>query len=174
MHLYQIVEIATGQAIADLLIETRPEILSDTYAVLAVPEAGVDLVTLKAHYEKEINLFAGQVRTRYISPGEGQGITYLRKETEAKVFVALNPGEQNQVTEAEYPWIFKEAAKTGDTPLGVANMIVASAAYWVGPGSDIESTRKRGTKQVSEAVDAAAAKAAFDFAISSLDVYRPE
>lgn len=168
MKLFKLIESATGNEIADLMIEGEVEILSDTYHLEEVPEAGLTLDELKAYYIREVDLFAGEVRARFMARGYGQEITYVEKRIDALNY--LNAG--SPADSSAFPFISAEATSTGQEPATVAAMIIGRSDALRSVGSSIEAQRTRGGDQITAAADAAEATAAKDFAIASLDVHR--
>lgn len=116
--------------------------------------AGATLPQIKARLSAEIDARAEAERLRYITPGYGQALTYLRKVEEARMADAeTNPDP------ADYPLL---AASVGiDAPDigGVADLVLAMDQQWTAIGAAIETTRLAAKRAVSEATDEETAQA---------------
>jgi hypothetical protein len=130
-----------------------------------VVEGDLSLDDLKAFYKRVIDDFAGVVRSRFVSTGEGMEMTYLYKLEEAKVFAA----DGYAGDEATFPFLFREATATAQTPEYVAQVILGNMAAWTQVGSVIEAQRLRGKKLVTEAVTPEEAKQEKDVALAALN-----
>lgn len=99
-----------------------------------------------------IDFQAEQIRAGIITPGSGQAMTYLRKEAEARAWLADNT--------ATAPFVEAEATVTGRTIAEVAQIIVSQADAWLIIGPRIEATRIAAKRAVSQASTVAEMRAA--------------
>lgn len=100
-------------------------------AVVQSPE--VDLDVLRAHLARTIDTEAELIRRSFLTPGEGQAMTYQRKEAEARAWAADNA--------AATPFLTAEAAARGMTLPELAAEVIQLADSWVVIGSAIEGLR---------------------------------
>lgn len=165
--LYRIKHSTTGEVIGDFIIDSADAVLlSSTHELVSTEVLAQTLPDLKTLYIDEINKKTSQVRARYITLELGQETTYMRKTTEALDYVqAVAP------IDLDYPYMNEEATATGTTLALLALAILQKSQELDVVNKTIEAQRKRGTKQVNEAVDEVAAKAARDFAFASLDMH---
>lgn len=91
----------------------------------------------------DIDRQAEQARASVITMGSGQAMTYLRKESEARAWLADN--------NAAAPFVESEAMATGRTIAEVAQVIVDQADAWLMVGPRIESARIAAKRAVSQA-----------------------
>jgi hypothetical protein len=108
-------------------------------AVAAVPPGvigwpDIDLAPLRQHLKIRLDEQAETFRLRFITGGAGQAVTYLRKEAEARAWLADNG--------AATPMLSAEAAAIGVTVAALADEVVANADQWVAIGSAIEAARR--------------------------------
>jgi hypothetical protein len=119
-------------------------------AVVVVPieafdgdEINLDLV--KQAVMGEIDAKAEACRMRFITAGTGQGMTYIRKEMEARAWMEDNSKPT--------PFLSAEAAATGTTVLAAAQLVISQADAWVYIGSAIEGLRMGAKAAVAEATN---------------------
>lgn len=94
-----------------------------------------NLAILKAAATGRVNEAAEATRARFLTPGAGQAMTYLRKEAEARAWTAgADP--------AEFPFLAAEASQSDMTIAAVVAMVVAQADAWASIGSAIEGLRR--------------------------------
>lgn len=112
-----------------------------------------DLSTLRARAVAAIDTAAERARSRYLTPGAGQAMTYQRKEAEARAFLA-DAGAETMFLSAEAPARAMSVA-------ALAAEVVAQADAWAEVGSAIEALRMGAKAQVAAAAtpDAIAAAA---------------
>lgn len=165
MKLYNVIRTSNGAKVAEIMCDGTLYFVDNAfYAELATPD-DLSLDGLKAFYKQQVDEFAGEVRYRYLPRGGGVELTYRYKAIEAQNF--KDAGYNG--TEADYPFIFKQATATGKTPQEVCDNILARVAALKAKGSTIEAQRERGHKQIDEALDATEAEAAKKWAIDSLN-----
>lgn len=100
------------------------------------------LDAVKAFHD-EIDEQAEQARASVITIGSGQAMTYLRKEAEARAWLADN--------NSPVPFVEAEANATSRTIADVAQTIVEQADAWLAVGPRIEAARIAAKRAVSEA-----------------------
>ncbi|MDH4122420.1 MAG: hypothetical protein OEV94_12025 [Deltaproteobacteria bacterium] len=125
-------------------------------------DPGVALADSKTLALAEIDTAAEAARGRYITLGSGQGLTYLRKETQARAFVAAG------YTGSVPAMVAATAAGRGITAQLAADTIIAQADAWAATGAQIEQSREGGKKAVNDALDVAGVVAARDAALAAL------
>lgn len=113
----------------------------------AVVVAEVNLVPVRDALLVKIDAEAEAIRTRFITPGAGQAMTYLRKEAEARAYAA-------DPTTA-VPFLTVEAAATGTTVADLAAEVIAQANAWAVIGPQIEGARLAAKKAVKGATNIA-------------------
>lgn len=136
----------------DLELQAGPgeAVMRASAGITAVVEMNLDPVRA-AMFEK-VDAEAEQQRLRFITGGDGQAMMYLRKEAQARAFLA-NAG-------APVPSLEKEAVATGQTVADVAAAIVARADVWAAIGDDIEAARLGAKKAIADAAHIAEIHAA--------------
>jgi hypothetical protein len=113
-----------------------------------------------------VDAAAEAARLRYITPGAGQALSYLRKEEEARRFVALSQNDQAAATVGQFPMLAAALGADGDTIAAVAGVVLNRAAAWGLIGAEIERRRLAAKRAIGAAADEAAIAAAgvVDFA----------
>ncbi|CAB4327459.1 MULTISPECIES: hypothetical protein [unclassified Brucella] len=115
------------------------------------------LETIKAQLKRRIDADAETERLKYITPGNGQAMTYQQKVDEARAFkAASNPKA------ADYPVLSSEVGITAETLSEVADIVLAAFALWQQIGAAIESIRLGAKRDIDAAEDEAAARAIVD------------
>jgi hypothetical protein len=123
------------------------------FAPSFVEEAPLDKI--KAALKVTVDTTAEAERKKYITPGEGQAMTYQRKVEEAKRAIL-----EEEPAAADYPMLAASVGVDGDTVKEIATIVLAMDAAWAVIGSAIEKTRLNVKKAIDEAVSAEAANAA--------------
>jgi len=100
----------------------------------------------------DVDVQAESVRGEFITAGSGQAMTYLRKEAEAREWLA-DPA-------SETPFLSAEAAATGVTLANLAAAVVARADAWEVVGPRIEAARIAGKQAIAAATSATEVEAA--------------
>ncbi|PCG08681.1 hypothetical protein COA17_11025 [Sphingomonas ginsenosidimutans] len=113
-----------------------------------------DLPALRARAVIAIDAAAEAARMRFLTPGQGQAMTYQRKEAEARAWLVDN--------DVEAPFLAAEAAARGMTIAALAAEVVALADRWAVVGSTIEGLRMGAKAAVTAAGTRAAIEAATD------------
>jgi hypothetical protein len=118
-----------------------------------------DLSGLTAMLCRDIDREAGRVRCRYISTGEGQQMTYLDKEAQARACID-DPSPDDDPETSPYPMIAREAARRALSMHDHAALVIAMADYWRPIGALIEDLRQAGHIAVKAATTEEAKRAA--------------
>lgn len=124
-----------------------------------------ELASFKTDASAELDVIAGCARLRYITECAGQEITYIRKEDQARAFLANQSGPVP-------PFIQAELEAMGSTALAAATLIVDTADLWgttVGPA--IEKARRKGKIAVEAATtidDVQAALTAYSTTLNAI------
>lgn len=108
----------------------------------------VDLPSMQAKAMDTINVVLTSVRKRFITDLPGQDMTYMRKDKEAREYLAL-PVEPTDLT--PFPFLASEIGITASTAYQVAQVIVNLANSWAIVGSRIEAIRLRANNSVAAA-----------------------
>lgn len=107
------------------------------------------LVQLKDRLKRWVDTSAETERKRYITPGEGQAMTYQRKVEEAKRAVL-----EEEPVEADYPMLSASLGIDGETVKQVAVVVLSMDASWAAIGSAIEKVRMGAKKAIDDALTA--------------------
>jgi hypothetical protein len=99
----------------------------------------------------EIDTAAEHARSRYVTYGSGQAMTYQEKGEEAADYAAA--GYPTLGDPPEYPFIYADSIAFGITPQQAADQILAQKAAWVAIGSAIERIRLTGKKNITTAIN---------------------
>ncbi len=117
----------------------------------------ISLAEIRSALKADIDTAAELERLKYITPGNGQAMTYQQKVTEAQAFkVASTPKA------SDYPILSSEMGITAETLDGVADIVLAAFAQWQQIGAMIESIRLGAKRDIDNAEDEAAARAIVD------------
>lgn len=122
------------------------------------PIPPVDLSEIKASLKVEVDRLAELERLRYITPGNGQAITYQAKATEALRY------EETEGA-GDYPLLSQEIGITGANLSDVAAVVLGMYNQWLAVGGLIEKARL----STKHAIDLAETESAARSAFSSLD-----
>ncbi|MGH6775889.1 hypothetical protein [Brucella tritici] len=107
--------------------------------------------------KQEIDASAEAERLKYITPGNGQAMTYQQKVDEARAFKAASDPQRS-----DYPVLSSEVGITAETLSEVADIVLAAFARWQQIGAMIESIRLGAKRDIDAAADEAAARAIVD------------
>lgn len=117
----------------------------------------VSIDRLRVGLKAVIDVAAEAERLKYITPGEGQAMTYQQKVDEARTFKgASNPKA------SDYPVLSSEVGITAETLAEVADIVLAAFAQWQQIGAMIESIRLKAKRDIDAAANEAAARAIVD------------
>lgn len=124
------------------------------------------LESRKLWAKQKIDAKAEEVRSRHLTPGSGQTMTYQEKAEEAADFIAAGYPVGDL---ASYPFIQADMNALGLTAEQAADAIVAAKSSWIAIGTQIEELRLGGKKNVDEAVDMTELAQEYDITITALD-----
>lgn len=125
------------------------ETVTRVHTVEPVPP--VDLAALKRELRAGIDAAAEVERSRYITPGAGQALTYQGKAAEAERYIQTSGA-------GDYPLLAAEVGVTGETLQQVAQIVANLHAQWQMIGGAIERARLTAKAAVDAAEDEAAAR----------------
>lgn len=111
----------------------------------------------RAYYKALVDNAAENQRSKYITLGSGQAMTYMQKASEAKAYL-----EASSPVDADYPLIWAEVGITAPTLAEVATIVNASFTQWQQIGAGIESVRLSAKAEVEAAETVEGMKAVFD------------
>lgn len=121
---------------------------------LIEPTKELPLSTVKQRAKSEVDRSAEAERMKYITPGQGQAMTYQQKVEEAKAYqAATNPKA------SDYPMLSAEVGITAPTLKQVVEVVLAAFLQWQIIGAEIEGIRLKAKKDIEEAKDEAAVRA---------------
>ncbi|MFS2326568.1 hypothetical protein U2P60_14315 [Brucella sp. H1_1004] len=112
---------------------------------------------IKDALKATVDTAAEAERLKYITPGNGQAMTYQQKVAEAQAFKATT----NQLA-SDYPTLSSEVGITAETIGEVADVVLTAFAQWQQIGAMIESIRLGAKRDIDAAEDEAAARAIVD------------
>ncbi|WP_143542812.1 hypothetical protein [Cereibacter azotoformans] len=149
------------------LIEVLPDDPDWLEAVAALPPDDVApiepapplLAVLRAEAICGINRVAGEIRRRYVTVMPGEEMLYLRKEAEARAYLA-DPDPDP----ADYPLIMAEEGITAPTAWHVAQVYLGLSAVWISLAAPLETARLGAIAQIELAEDAETIRAIVDAA----------
>jgi hypothetical protein len=130
------------------------EIAAHGIVAAVAPVVTIDLVTAKARARTAINVAAENERLKYLTPGDGQFLTYSKKLDEARLILldaAAADALDSAALKAAFPMIWASIPSDGATASAVAAVVQAKALQWAQIGAEIE--KKRNT--LLDAIDAA-------------------
>lgn len=117
-------------------------------------------------YLDKIEAEAEQARLRHITPGSGKAMTYQEKHAQARAVVALGESAANSLSEKErkeqFPVLAASVGIEADTIYACAEIVIARYEQFADIVGTIERTRLLGKKAISDASDAAGARAAYE------------
>lgn len=122
-------------------------------SALAV-RAAADLARDKAAAVALVNAWAARQRGAFITDLPGQDMLYLRKEAEAKAWVADHSPDLQA-----YPLIAAEVGITAETGGQIAQVWLNMAALWAQAAASIETARLGAIAQIEATTTAEAAQA---------------
>ena len=131
-----------------------PDALEAEIRAIDLSNEDTVLPSLKLALVVEVNSEAEAQRKKYITPGEGQAMTYTEKLAQARAFQAATSPDP-----ADYPMIANEIGITASTAAGVAEAVITAYGAWAAIGAAIERVRMQTNKSIFDAVDADAARA---------------
>jgi len=129
--------------------------------------AAFDFVApLKTTLKQQVDADAEAVRLRYITPGAGMAMTYIEKRDQANAVHGMGQAAANALTEQErteqFPTLAASVGLEAQTLWDCAILVIQRVEAWATLSNAIERTRFAGKKAISDASDAAAARAAYE------------
>jgi hypothetical protein len=135
-----------------VMVEAAGQYKSETFFVrFSLLEAAKSAVKI------QIDTDAEAARTRVVTPGSGQAMTYMRKADAARAFIA-----GDTLSDAQMLRITDEAARLGVSNEEAAQVLVATADTWEAIDAVIDNTRLVTKKMIDEATTAAQAQAIYE------------
>lgn len=125
------------------------------YGISFIPAGS--LAELKTALKIDVDDAAEAERLKYITPGDGQAMTYQQKVTEALAFKASGDAQAE-----DYPILASEVGITAETLDGVADIVLAAFRQWQLIGAAIEGVRLGAKRDIDAADDEAAARTIVD------------
>lgn len=116
-----------------------------------------DITSVRTELKARIDAAAEAERLKYITPGEGQAMTYQQKVDEARAYKAASDPRT-----ADYPVLASEVGITAETLDGVADIVLAAFAQWQQIGAMIESIRLGAKRDIDAAENETAAHTIID------------
>lgn len=142
------------------------ELIARIAANRAARDAERSIEQIRARAISQIEQMAEAVRLTFITPGDGQAMTYARKEARARELVSLaDPALEDP---AHWPLLAAEIGTTGATLVAVAHAVIAQADAWEPVAGQIEGARLRGKADVAAAATRSDIEAARAAAITAL------
>lgn len=121
---------------------------------------------VKARMKARVDADAEAARLRYITPGAGMAMTYQEKHAQARAVVALGQAAANALTEIEradqFPTLAASVGVEAATLWECAALVIQRYEAFADLSAVIERTRLQGKKAISDASDAAGARAAYE------------
>lgn len=150
-----------------------PEDFSEPLAGLSVVNGQAirsDMTEVRASGIAAVNSLVNEVRKTFVTDLVGQEMVYLRKEQEARAFIA-DPAPDL----AAYPFISAEVGITppGGTALDVAQTYLAMSAQWQAIGAALEQIRLGAIGQIEAAATEDAITAAVSAVQTALEGFAP-
>lgn len=131
-----------------------------------VVKSDLPLDTLKPHLKNMVDMDAEAVRLKYITPGAGMAMTYQEKHAQARAVVQIGQAAANALTESEredqFPTLSASVGIEGVTLWDCAQIVIQRYEAFADLSRVIERTRLQGKKAISDASDAASARAAYE------------
>lgn len=112
---------------------------------------------IKSALKVEVDVAAETERLKYITPGNGQAMTYQQKVAEAQGYkAAINPKP------TDYPILASEVGITAPTLSEVADTVLAAYRQWQQIGAAIEAIRLGAKRDIDASTNEAAAREIVD------------
>lgn len=124
--------------------EALQEVLSP-HGVFMATSTG--LAALQTAMKAVVDARAESERLKYITPGQGQALTYQRKSEEARrAALEENPNAD------DFPLLAASMGIEGDSIGQIANVVLAQDATWASVGSAIERDRLTAKRAIDAAI----------------------
>jgi hypothetical protein len=131
-----------------------------------VVRSDIPVDQVKAALLKKVDDDAGNVRAKYLSTGAGMTMTYQEKHSQARAVDDLGEQAANALTEAErdeqFPTLSASVGIEAATLWDCAQLVIQKYEQFADISRIIERTRLQGKQSISDASDAAAARAAYE------------
>nr|RDS95568.1 hypothetical protein DWF04_06045 [Cereibacter sphaeroides f. sp. denitrificans] len=111
-----------------------------------------------------INRAADAVRRRYVTAITGQDMLYLRKEAEARNYIAAVDPDLD-----DYPLIAAEVGITAPTAWQVAQVYLGLSAIWISLAAPLETARLGAIATIETAPDLATIEATVSAACAAME-----
>lgn len=139
--------------------------------VSPVAAAVEPIAAVRARWTALVDDSAERARQRFVTPGAGQAAVYLRKESEARRFLALDaPTQAAQQPGASWPYLSAEIDVTAATLALVAATIVGLADAWDQAAAAIEALRLAAKAAIAVAESETGCRAAAEAAMEAWPV----
>lgn len=112
---------------------------------------------------RAVNAATDAVRRRYVTAITGQDMLYLRKEAEARDYIAAVDPDL-----VDYPLIAAEVGITAPTAWQVAQVYLGLSAVWISLAAPLETARLGGIALIEAAADVAAIESAVADAVAAI------
>lgn len=126
----------------------------------------IRIPSIKSELSRRVDDDAERVRLRYLTPGAGMAMTYAEKRDQANAVHGMGKDAANALTEAEriaqFPTLAASVGLEAQTLWECAQLVIAKSEAWADLSNVIERTRLLGKKAISDASDAASARAAYE------------
>lgn len=119
----------------------------------------------KAALSARVDADAEAVRLRYITGGAGMAMTYAEKKDQALAVLQMGEQAANELVNngaAEFPTLSASVPLEAASLYAAAQLVISKYEQWAALSRVIETTRLAGKKAISDASDAAAARAAYE------------
>ena len=138
--------------------------LRDVLAAAGCPDQapGYDV---KAALLARVDNDAETVRLKYITPGVGMSMTYAEKKDQAIAVLQMGEASANALANngaVEFPTLSASVPLEAASLYAAAQLVISKYEQWTALSRIIETTRLSGKKAISDASDAASARAAYE------------
>lgn len=138
----------------------------DQVVPLYVAEDRFDLEGTKAVLLEAVDADAETVRQSFLTAGTGMAMTYREKFEQAQAVEDLGEANANALSEADakvqFPTLAASLGVEAETLWDCAQLVIAKYEAWAAVSFEIERARLSAKKSISDASDAAAARAAYE------------
>lgn len=94
------------------------------------------LADFKVQKKAEVDAAVEQIRHSFVTPGSAQSMVYMRKEVEARAYLA-----DPNIDPAAIPHLVQESIRTGNSVASIAQTITEMADSWTVVSSRLEGKR---------------------------------
>lgn len=135
-------------------------------AARAVVDAFDALAPMKKELLEKVDEDAERYRMKYITPGTGMSMTYTEKRDQANAVHSMGEAAANDLSQsdrvAQFPTLAASVGLEAPTLWACALLVIAKSEAWATLSHAIERKRLLGKKSISDASDAASARAAYE------------